>query len=335
MSGCVGRQFAWARLTNRACVADQTISKKTAHQSLNSASVMATDLHRFPIMETSQAIKAKEALFMLNSNIIDPQVRTTTLEHAVAAVEAAKFEDSPFPHVQIDHFFPPATYTAMLASLPAPDQYEAFAYEKHGNDDGKVNRRRFRLANETLGTLSNDLESLWRTIRSVLGSAALKDAIYQKLGQGIAYRFGCPSELVSACPGFALPELYHETGGYRIKPHPDTRKKVVTMQIALPESDDRAFMGTEFYVRCFRPQAFLREPRGFEIVKTMPFIPNTAFAFVVLNTTRVKSWHGRTTLPLNCPIRNSLLNIWYTKPEFGNPEITADNEAFERRRKSA
>ena len=63
-----------------------------------------------------------------------------------------------------------------------------------------------------------------------LGSSEVKHAVYAKLAEGLAYRFGCsPSEVAEIAPGFALPELYRETEGYFITPHPDMRRKVVTM----------------------------------------------------------------------------------------------------------
>jgi hypothetical protein len=129
--------------------------------------------------------------------------------------------------------------------------------------------------------------------------------------------------------------LYRETAGYSIKPHPDTRKKVVTMQIALPRDESQQHLGTEFYSRSLKPAAWLRTPKGFDIVKTTPFLPNTAYAFVVLNTMRLKSWHGRSTLSDNWGVRDSILNIWYDKAQNGNAEINAENELREEHRRAA
>jgi hypothetical protein len=214
----------------------------------------------------------------------------------------------------------------MLDCFPPGSEFEPFAYEKHASSDGQSNRKRFRLENTCLAALPHTHQEVWCTIRSVLGSVALKEAVFDKLRSGLSYRFKCEPNSARSLPGFALPELFHETGGYRIKPHPDTRKKVVTMQIALPENDDKRHLGTEFYRRSIRPQCLLREPRGFELVKTMPFLPNTAYAFVVLNTMRLKSWHGRSTLPADCGVRNSLLNIWYQSAQHANREMIQENE---------
>ena len=88
-------------------------------------------------------------------------------------------------------------------------------------------------------------------------------------------------------------------------------------------------LGTEFYRRSLKPSAWLRDPKGFETVKTTPFLPNAAFAFAVLNTMRVKSWHGRTALTANSGTRNSLLNIWYADAHRANREIIAENKRIE------
>jgi len=233
---------------------------------------------------------------MCYAALVDTELRRVMLDHMLAAVEATVVYGNPSPHVIVRKFFPQDTYSRLLESLPSAADYEPFAYEKHANEDGESNRKRFRLENDCLETLPNEDRVFWHTVRSALGSTALKEAMFHKLRASLSYRFKCKPEEVRALPGFALPELFHETSGYCIKPHPDTRKKVVTMQIALPEKDDQEHLGTELYRRSMRPACWLRKPKGFEIVKTMPFLPNTAFAFVVLNTIRIKSWHGRSSL---------------------------------------
>lgn len=264
---------------------------------------------------------------MCSTISINTKLRQSTLDHMVSAVDSTTVCDAPSPHIVIRGFFPQDTYSQLLDSLPSAEDYEAFAYEKHANENGESNRKRFQLVNTSLETLQPAEQEFWHTIRSVLGSTTFKETVFNKLQNGLSYRFDCDPESAGSLPGFALPELFHETSGYRIKPHPDTRKKVVTMQIALPENDDQEHLGTEFYRRSVRPSSWLREPKGFEIVKRMPFLPNTAYAFVVLNTIRVKSWHGRSSLDSTCGTRDSLLNIWYQSAEHANQEILADNRS--------
>ncbi|WP_442485174.1 hypothetical protein [Aeoliella sp. SH292] len=266
---------------------------------------------------------------------IDIILRSQVIDHMVAALKATKAEEHPFPHFLTIGFFPDAVYDDLQECLPEVYEYHPFAYEKHSNDTGESNRRRFQLVNKKLDTLPDMKRRFWYTVRSCLGSTAVKEAVFEKLRHGLAYRYGSDATRSRDLPGFALPELFHETQGYRIAPHPDTRKKVVTMQIALPEDESCRDMGTEFYRRTLRPDAWVREPKGFDIVKTMPFLPNTAYAFVVLNTIRLKSWHGRSTLAGQAGVRNSLLNIWYQQAAHGNTEVLAENQWLEQQRLAA
>jgi hypothetical protein len=258
---------------------------------------------------------------------MDRQLRQRIIAHILRQIEDLRVESNPFPHFVTAPFFPPDVYDALVKRLPRPEFYENFHYDKHSNGDGQSNRQRFRLENADLFQLEPAQRTFWSSIRSALGSPELRRCVFQKLSEGLAYRFHCDAcDVEQQVPGFALPELFREIEGYRIAPHPDTRKKVVTMQIALPEDDRQADLGTEFYQRSLSPLSWLREPKGFNIVKVMPFLPNTAYAFVVLNTMRIKSWHGRSQLRPACGIRNSLLNIWYTSAEHANQAIVMENE---------
>jgi len=255
---------------------------------------------------------------------LDVALRARITNHFIRAVLSSPLETQPFPHIVVRNVFPEDVYQQLLLNLPDDSLLEAFDYEKHHQADGHSNRKRFQMSNAHLDRLPRDRQGLWWAVRGALGSPELKQAVFQTLAPGLAFRYGVSPVAAKDLPGFALPELFHETNGYRIAPHPDTRKKVVTMQIALPADNAHSHLGTEFYSRSLDPRSWLREPRGFEIAKRMPFERNTAYAFVVLNTFTLKSWHGRTTLGEQSVVRNSILNIWYAKAEHANLDLVRE-----------
>lgn len=247
-------------------------------------------------------------------------IKTRALQHMVKAVNSTAAERDPFPHFIVHGFFPVDVYHELIEQLPKAELYKAFDYEKHSTE-GQSNRGRFQLVRSAIDQLHGRQRSLWLGVRDALGSPQLKAAVFNKLRAGLSYRFGVDEQKAMDVPGFPLPELFRETSGYAIKPHPDTRRKVVTMQIALPVDKSQEELGTEFYRRSLNPMHLMREPRGFEIVKRAPFLPNVAYAFSVINSMWLKSWHGRTSLAANSGVRNTILNIWYAKAADANPEI--------------
>ena len=262
-------------------------------------------------------------------------LRSQIIEHMLEQIDSVVMSSDPFPHIALSEFFPADVYHRMLAQFPPLELFEAFHYHKHHRDDGSSNRRRFVFDNAWLLKLDRAGQNLWLAVRSALGSPEVKQAVFRKLAPGLTFRFGGKLADAATLPGFALPELFHETSGYRIAPHPDTRKKVVTMQISLATDTGHAHFGTEFYRRSFQPAHWLREPRGFEVVKTMPFLPNAAYAFVVLNSLRLKSWHGRSTLAESGIERRTILNIWYQRAEHANLDLVREQSALASRRQAA
>ncbi len=264
----------------------------------------------------------------LSISRIDIALRSRILDHCLHMLAETPMQKHPFPHFAVTGFLPQDFYPDLLAGLPDPKQYEPFDYEKNHDKNGTSNRLRYQFSNECLEKLPVRQRQLWFTVRSVLGSVELKHAVFQKLAPGLVLRYGVEESAVKDLSGFSLPELYRETEGYTIKPHPDTRKKVVTMQLALASDDSQRDLGTEFYRRSFDPRSWLRAPYGFDTVKKMPFTPNTVYAFSVLNTVLLKSWHGRTEIPGDFGVRNSLLNIWYDRPVDANRELIDDANWF-------
>ena len=246
------------------------------------------------------------------------------LSHILSVVENCDVFREPFPHFMIRGFFPDDVYRRMVELLPQRSHYSEFHYSEAA-PEGEGVRWRFDLSDAAVHMLPADSQEFWLGVRDALGCSRLKRAVFGRLSDGLAYRYSVPTESVADLPGYPLPALFREEAGYRIKPHPDTRKKIVTMQIALPVDDSQNEIGTQFYRRSINPISLTREPRGFEVAKTAPFVPNAAFAFVVLNTLRLKSWHGRTILADQSGIRNSILNIWHEKPEHGHPDIVREH----------
>lgn len=93
----------------------------------------------------------------------------------------------------------------------------------------------------------------------------------------------------------AKPVVYRDSDGDQIKPHPDTRKKVVTMQLYCPTYNSQEALGTTLYQASlkglFHVGSYCLEP-----VKTIPFLPTAGYAFVVFkayHSLTKMSWHGR------------------------------------------
>ena len=116
---------------------------------------------------------------------------------------------------------------------------------------------------------------------------------------------------------FPQPVLYADFDGYSIKPHPDTRRKVLTMLIYMPEDESQRELGTTVY-KVSPMGVFAWKSYGLVKVKTADFLPNTGFAFVVIHPAHSllhTSWHGRDTIALdNARPRTTILNTFYAKP---------------------
>lgn len=252
------------------------------------------------------------------------EIAGRSLAHMVAQINATPYQDDPFPHFAVRDFFPEAVYRRMQESLPTDEQYSLCDQEKNRGYDGAVNRSRFQLIDAHLAGLSDESREFWLGVRDALGSPELKRAVFRKLAPGLAFRYGVSASQAAQVEGYPRPELFREKQGYRIAPHPDTRNKVVTMQFSLAVDDSQADLGTGFYRRSFSPASWLREPRGFDVAKRMPFLPNAGYAFVVLNKLTKRSWHGRETLDGAAGVRNSILHIYYAKRRHANPDIVRE-----------
>jgi hypothetical protein len=236
------------------------------------------------------------------------------LETAVNAVVRAESFERPYPLILFRDFFPADFYRRLLRRFPDVDRFAGL------NGDGT--RREYALYDERSDPGSEEARELWGIVRRVLASPEIAAALRAKLDQGFRIRSKRSGE-GWPIPMFPRPVLYTDLDGYAIKPHPDTRRKVLTMQIYLPSDDTQRELGTAIY-KISPWGVFAWKSYGLVKERTVPFLPNSGYAFVVIHPAYSllrSSWHGREAIsvPIEKP-RLSILNTYYREPA---PEQTA------------
>lgn len=246
----------------------------------------------------------------------DREVSRRTLEHLLRQIAHTPALHEPFSHVYLEEVFPDDVYRELLGRLPAPELYGRAA-ERHTDGEGGYVRSRLELTAANLAGMPAPARALWSGVAAALTAPELKQAMFTKLARDLAFRYGIPEAQVGQLAGHARPTLYRETEGFEIPPHPDTRKKVVTMHLYFPADRSQLELGTALYRQRLLAWPFGDWRRRFVKVKQFPFQPNSGYAFVVNNALTRKSWHGRERLPADAGVRNTLLNTFYESPREG------------------
>jgi hypothetical protein len=232
------------------------------------------------------------------------------IAQAVASIMAADHFSFPYPHIVFRNFFPATFYRDLVRSVPT---------EGYDPITGTGTRMALRLYGDNVEKIEPKLRAAWAAVSAMLTSPEIEKAIRIKLHDGLEIRargdkVANPYELKLV----AKPVVYWDRDGYQIKPHPDTRKKVVTMHLYCPSDTSQEALGTTLY------RASLKGLTHFgsyclEPVKTIPFLPNVGYAFVVLkayHSFTKMSWHGRPPIRTDQP-RISILNTFYMNEHVG------------------
>ncbi len=243
-------------------------------------------------------------------------IATDILEHLLGRIANTPALDKPFSHIYLEEVFPRDIYDELLTHLPEPSLY-CRAAERHYGTSSEFTRSMFALTPANLVGLSIAQQELFRGVAVALTDPALKRAMFTKLARDLAFRYGTAESAAGEIPGYSRPTLYRETDGFEIPPHPDTRKKVVTMHLYWPADRSQLDLGTALYRRRLLAWPFGNWKQRFAKVKQFVFQPNSGYAFAVNNTLSRKSWHGRELLPAGAGVRNTLLNTFYETPREG------------------
>lgn len=198
----------------------------------------------------------------------------------------AQLRAFPFPHLYVPHIFPADYYRALLTQLPAPEAMVSLS-EARGSQ-GYPERSVMILGGELPVGLGEAQRRFWTEFGRMLLSGRLAHAVLQKFG-------GYIEEQQRASPDYEIFDeamVVHDRTRFSLGPHTDSPKKIASLLFYLPADDRYLRYGTSLYVPRDPQFSCAGEAHhdfaAFERVATMPFAPNSLFAFPKTMT----SFHG-------------------------------------------
>lgn len=221
----------------------------------------------------------------------------------------------PFTHSYYENLFPIPVYDELMRTLPSTEDYNFSnsAYPQRGFIFLGSNPKFMQdYPNEYLNTLmaynrgkQKDLDkafefpnnSIWSTVAKWFMNDAFMYLLINRHKLQLVKRFG--KEKFTKLKFYQRTTLCRDFENYSIVPHTDTPKKIITFIFYLAADNRLAKQGTALLYDHKRRNKDKYDnwdsshqkggfEDGFELVRMIPFLPNTAMDFVV----GPESWHG-------------------------------------------
>lgn len=217
-------------------------------------------------------------------------------EAAEANIAAAPVILDPTPHWYAEEVFPQDFYTEMLARLPQPDKFTSIADLGWIEGDASLesNRGVLQLSGQGLSGLDPELAAFWGEISKSFRTERFALTMIRKYLPQMAERFG---DEIGTMRFSATPMLLSDDGAYELGPHTDRPERLLAALFYLPTDASTPELGTSVYLpkdptfTC--PGGPHHRFEDFQLVKTAPYTPNTAFCFFKTDT----SFHGVEPVP--------------------------------------
>ena len=206
--------------------------------------------------------------------------------HLSYRVANAAIQSYPFPHFFVEGAFPADFYERLQATLPDPEVMRPIAEVRPVK--GYKERFVISLEEDKLAALPAEKRKFWSDLHGWLVGGEFANVVLNKFAPYLDRRFkDVPS------PHFVDEALLvQDTTNYALGPHSDAVRKVITLLFYLPRDRSQSHLGTSLYVpkdRAFRCPGGPHYPHDrFDRVWTMPFVPNSLFAFFKTDN----SFHG-------------------------------------------
>lgn len=206
--------------------------------------------------------------------------------HTAYQIFNAPVRAFPYPHSFVPDVFAPDFYAEMQRNLPEPADMIPILEARQ--IQGYAERFVLELRKpEHLATLPDDKRAFWQGVAKwmVGGSSGqlslLGQVMMQKFQPFVQSRF---RGNLNGIRFYDEAFLVEDITDFKLGPHTDASKKVITLLFYLPKDESQVHLGTSVYVpkdRNFRCEGGPHYPFDwFERMATMPFQPNSLFTFV-------------------------------------------------------
>lgn len=226
---------------------------------------------------TASAEALRTAGLDLERTFGDPDID----QHVRQAIAAAPLLDDPMPHLIVNNLLPQATYEAILGGLPGEVCFS-------DRDTAKQNMRLVQSEGAPEWTVRM-LTFLERNLIPQMMVPTLLDRFAPHIEALYTERFGSErGRELAAAPHIATSgRLMLRRPGYKLEPHLDPKRVVITTLLYFARPDDDESFGTAFYRMRGTPvidrtNTFFPAQQGIvcDLVKSTSFHPNMAVAFL-------------------------------------------------------
>ena len=245
-----------------------------------------------------EAIAAAKAQLQQAAEESEEEGDVTTdqlIERIARRIAAAPVDPAPSGNIFMEDMLPAHVYRELLDRLPGDEALDPIIHPDAITADGRRTRYLLDLTYDSLARIAPEDQDFWEAMIAVFTAPEITQAIVAKFEPELRARFG------NALPDLvAVPILYRDYPGYRIGIHPDTARKIATLQFYLPEDESQMHLGTSFH---------RRTASGFDRLKTNEFKPNSAYSFVRTE----ESWHSVDEMGPNENVRNTIALTFYIR----------------------
>ena len=208
--------------------------------------------------------------------------------HVLYQITNAPIREYPYPHILVHEVFPPAFYRELRANLPEESALKTLGALGRVEGTDYAARLAMSLTPQTVATLPAAQRAFWEGVGDwILGGGFMqimiaKFALYLQRRLGDLGKVAFSDEVL----------IVRDRSAYSLGPHTDARHKVLSFLFYLPPDESMAHLGTSIYLPNdprFRCEGGPHHDFDkFRRMHTMPYLPNTLFAFMKTSN----SFHG-------------------------------------------